>query len=131
MRLPVWIIGSLVIALAVACGNDIGTHLPETPLMFKKEVVAELDRIAEFNRIVDPETIDLEEYPETLGIDARNSKIVLAQYYCWGNCPETGAIFLVYEAVESVEDCLAFGGRILNSPVSESGYYVACQPRVG
>ena len=130
MRLPVVIFGSLLIALALACGNDIGTHLPDTPLMFDSEVTAEFERIDEVNRTLDPEMLDLKKYPKTLGIDARNSKIVVEQYFCWENCPETGAVFLIYEAVESVEDCLAFGGRILNSPVSYDGEYVACQPRV-
>jgi hypothetical protein len=130
MRLPVWIIVSLVIALAVACDGEFGTQLPEKPLMFDGDVIAEFDRIDEVNRITDPGLFSIEAYPKTLGIDARNSKVLLEQYFCWENCPETGAVFLIYENVEEVEDCLSFGGRILSSPWSESGDYTACQPTV-
>ena len=105
MRLPVWIIGSLVIALAVACSGEFGTQLPKTPSMFDEEFNAAFERVDEVNH---------EKYPVTLGLDARNSKIVLEQYYCWENCPETGAVFLVYEAVESENNCQAVGGNILN-----------------
>ena len=106
------------------CLADTGYSMTEIP-------ITAYHGTEEINRTLDPERLNLKEYPKTLGIDARNSKIVLEQYYCWENCPETGAIFLVYEAVESVEDCLVSGGAVLNSPVSNSDEYVACQPRVG
>ena len=138
MRLPVWIIGSLVIALAVACSGEFGTQLPKTSLMFDEEFNAAFERVDEVNRTTDFSEVNHEKYPVTLGIDARNSKIVLEQYYCWENCPETGAVFLVYGAVESENDCQAVGGNILNSTVSgspasgsNSNEYVACQPRLG
>jgi len=127
--------------LAVACDGEIGTQLPETPLMFDDEINAAFERIDEVNRTTDFSEVNHEKYPVTLGIDARNSKIILEQHYCWGNCPETGAIFLVYEAVNSEDDCQAVEGSVLNSPVlgspasdspaSPFDGYAACQPRIG
>ena len=57
MRLPVWIFGSFLIILAIACGGDIGTQLPETSLMVQGEVTAEFERIDEVNRITGEGTL--------------------------------------------------------------------------
>lgn len=82
------------------CG-EFGTQLPKTPLMFDEEFNAVFERVYKVNRTTDFSEVNHEKYRVTLGIHARNSKIVLEQYYCWENCPETRAVFLVYEAVES------------------------------
>ena len=99
--------------------------------MFDEEFNAVFERVDKVNRTTYFSEVNHEKYRVTLGIDARNSKIVLEQYYCWENCPETGA-------VESENDCQAVGGNILNSTVSgspasgsNSNEYVACQPRLG
>ena len=64
--------------------------------MFESEVVAKFHRIYEVNRITDAEFFSIETYPKPIGIYARNRKVQLKQYFCWGNYPETGAIFLIY-----------------------------------
>ena len=106
--------------------------------MFDEEFNAAFEQVDEVNRTTGFSEVNHEKYPVTLGIDARNSKIALEQYYCWENCPETGAVFLVYETVESENDCQAVGGNTLNSTVSgspasgsNSNGYVACRPRLG
>lgn len=125
MRTAVLLISMLVFTLAC---SEVGTQLAEKPLMFDDEIEEELSRVKKANQTLDITTVDLAAYPKTVGIDARNAKVVLERFICWENCPENGEIYLVYEDVDSKQDCVIAGGRILVSPLTPSpGEFVGCR----
>ena len=116
-----------VLVFTLAC-SSVGTQLAEKPLMFDNQIEEELQRVKKINQTLDVSKIDFEAYPKTVGIDARNAKVVLEQFLCWENCPENGEIYLIYEDVNSKQDCVIAGGRVLVSPLTPSpGEYVGCQ----
>jgi len=129
--------------LLTACGNverltpldsgaDVstpGADLPQTkppPLLSVAEIAAELERIVQINRTLDRSRVDQSSYPRIVGVDARNGKVLVEQYFCWDICPDIGSVLLAYQGVNNESDCRAAGGRAVFAPTPVPGPYGAC-----
>jgi hypothetical protein len=67
-----------------------------------------------------------EHLPISLGIDARNGKVVEVAYHCSDVCPGQGGTFVRYRNVAE-NDCCASGGLPMKNWV---GGYLGCAPAV-
>ena len=136
---PLLLLGA-AIALLTACGNVGTSPPPDTtpltadperttppPLLSVAEIAAELERIAGVNRTLDRSRVDQSSYPRIVGIDARNGRVLVEQYYCWDICPDIGSVLLAYQGVNNELDCRSVGGRAVFAPTPVPGPYGACQ----
>lgn len=122
----------LILSLLAACG-DIGTQLPEHPLLYSNEIRGEIERIKGENAVLIPGLVEFDSYPKVLGIDGRNGFILLEDYICWRSCPGVGAIFLIYQDVPDKTKCEEVGGLVVRTPVAMPGVepddYFGCIPK--
>ena len=123
-----------IVVLLAACG-EVGSQIPERPLLYGDEILEEMHRIQAANEELIPALIDFNAYPIPLGIDGRNGFTLLEDYICWNSCPGVGALFLIYQDVPSKWKCEDAGGTVINSPVAipgvEPDYYFGCVPKTG
>ncbi len=138
----VFLLLAAVTAVLTACGNvktstpsDFGAdaaavNLPQTtplPLLSAVEITAELERIAGINRTLDRSRVDQSSYPRIVGVDARNGRVLVEQYFCWDICPDIGSVLLAYQDVNNELDCRAVGGQAVFAPTPVPGPYGACR----
>lgn len=101
------------------------------PVMTTSAMQAELERLHEINLTVGDGGFDTSRYPISVGVDARNGKMLVEKFICWDECPDMGMVFLLYQNVESAEACAAaVVGTPLFSPEPLPGQYWGCRPVV-
>ena len=97
------------------------------PLLSLTEITAELDRIAQINLTLDRSRVDRSSYPRIVGVDARNGRVLVEQYFCWDICPDIGSVLLAYHGIDNELDCRSVGGRAVFAPTPVPGPYGACK----
>ena len=101
------------------------------PVMTTDGMQAELERLHQINLTVGSGDFDLSVYPVSVGIDARNGKMLIEKCICWDICPDVGMVFLVYQGVGSIEACArSVVGAPLISPERIPGEFWGCRPIV-
>ena len=101
------------------------------PVMTTEKLQAEMERLHLINLTVGTDEFDPSDYPVYVGIDIRNGTMLIEKFLCWDDCPNVGMVFLIYENVNSVQDCAKFVlGLPLISPEPIPGQYWGCRPVV-
>jgi len=99
------------------------------PVMSTALMQAELERLHRINLTVGSGDFDPSVYPVSVGVDARNGKMLVEKFICWDDCPDVGMVFLLYESVDTEEACRdAVVGSPLVSPEPIPGDYWGCRP---
>ena len=76
------------------------------PVMSTTLMQAELERLHRINLTVGSGDFDPSVYPVSVGVDARNGKMLVEKFICWDDCPDVGMVFLLYERVDTVQACI-------------------------
>jgi len=101
------------------------------PVMTTEGMEKELARLHEINLTVSKGGFDPSAYPISVGVDARNGKMLIEKFICWDDCPNVGMVFLLYQNVGTVEACHeAVVGTPLISPDPIPGQFWGCRPVV-
>ena len=101
------------------------------PVMTTEGMERELARLHEINLTVSKGGFDPSPYPISVGVDARNGKMLVEKFICWDSCPDVGMVFLLYQDVGTLEACKdAVVGTPLISPEPIAGEYWGCRPVV-
>jgi hypothetical protein len=101
------------------------------PVMTTEGMERELPRLHEINLTVSEAGFDPSPYPISVGVDARNGKMLVEKFICWDACPDVGMVFLLYQSVGSAEACAdVVVGTPLFSPAPIPGDYWGCRPVV-
>ena len=125
---PLFVVGLLIIL--VGCTNPTFNRPGDDPVVTTERMEAELIRIHQINLTVGSGDFDVSEYPKFLGVDGRNGRLLVEKFICWDVCPDVGAVFLLYENVETKFDCESMPGAPLISPEPDPGQYWGCRPIV-
>ena len=133
MKKPLFpLLGAAVVLLIILLGcttPDFRTF--SNPVMTTDLMQAELARLHEINLTVSSGDFDPSVYPVSVGVDARNGKMLIEKFICWDACPEVGMVFLLYQNVDTVEACeAAVVGSPLISPEPIPGQFWGCRPIV-
>ena len=133
MKKPLFpLLGAAVVLLIILLGcttPDFRTF--SDPVMTTELMQAELARLHEINLTVSSGDFDPNVYPVSVGVDARNGKMLIEKFICWDACPDVGMVFLLYQNVDTVEACTAaVVGSPLISPEPIPGQFWGCRPIV-
>ena len=133
MKKPLFpLLGVAVVLLIILLGcttPDFRTF--SNPVMTTDLMQAELARLHEINLTVSSGDFDPSVYPVSVGVDARNGKMLIEKFICWDACPDVGMVFLLYQNVDTVEACTAaVVGSPLISPEPIPGQFWGCRPIV-
>ena len=133
MKKPLFpLLGAAVVLLIILLGcttPDFRTF--SNPVMTTELMQAELARLHEINLTVSSGDFDPNVYPVSVGVDARNGKMLIEKFICWDACPDVGMVFLLYQNVDTVEACTAaVVGSPLISPEPIPGQFWGCRPIV-
>ena len=122
---------ALVIAVMLLACSRPDFRAFSDPVMTTEAMQVELERLHEINLTVANGDFDPTFYPVLVGIDLRNGKMLIEKFICLDVCPDVGMVFLVYQNVNSVEECAdAVVGTPLISPEPIPGQYWGCRPIV-
>ena len=112
-----------LILLVTGCVSQNGQATPTPlPVLSKSDISAQVLRVAQLPqgvRYPDPD------YPQVVGIDARNGKVLEIISFCSDICPNYEAKRLLYQNVTK-EDCVKIGGNALGD--KSWGGYIGCEP---
>ncbi len=101
------------------------------PVMTTEGMERELARLHEINLSVSRGGFDPSPYPISVGVDARNGKMLVEKFICWDSCPDVGMVFLLYQGIDSKEACAdSIVGTPLISPDPIPGEFWGCRPVV-
>lgn len=74
--------------------------------------------------------INQTDYPKTIGIDKRNGMVLKEIYDCYDLCPTNGGIVLIYDNINSKDECSNIGGVIVNNSWPPDGQFLWCKPKL-
>jgi len=66
-------------------------------------------------------------YQKAVGVDPATGHTLIEKYYCSDLCPENGGTYIVFEGVNSREECTNIGGTLFIDPAW--GGYIGCGPK--
>ena len=130
-KLLIRILSAALLFILLACTGPTFKRDIHDPVKSTEEIQAVLERLHQVNLTVGSEEFDANIYPLFVGIDVRNRKTLVEKFICWDVCPDVGMVFLVYQDVDSADECVnSVVGTPLISPDPIPGQYWGCRPVV-
>ena len=125
------VLGAALLSMILACTGPTFRRGIHDPVKSTEEIQAAMERLHQINLTVGTSDFDPSVYPVSVGIDARNGKMLIEKFICWDICPDVGMVFLMYQGVDSVEACAdSVVGAPLISPDPIPGEFWGCRPIV-
>lgn len=93
-----------------------------------EDLKAEMKRLEKINTWPENKKINPKDYPVILGEYSENGLILIEKYFCSDICPDNGGVVVVFQDINSKEECAKVGGKDLIDYAW--GGYIGCAPKI-